>query len=132
MRRYHEEAWNAGHVDWVDKFYTSDCMTGTMKARDMRGVILSMRETVPDFKLTILDMIAEGDKVALQRRMSGTSTRPMEGAPVGPPPGKPFAFEGVSIYAFENGQVIAGFGVSNMTDKLIETGVAQLSKREPI
>ena len=105
-------------------------MLGTMKARDMKGVILSMRDAMPDFGLTILDLIAEGDKVVLQWRMSGTSTHPMEGVPVGPPPGKLFTFEGVSIYTFENGQVIADFGVSNMTAKLIETGAAQLSRRE--
>jgi predicted ester cyclase len=69
MRRYIEEAWNKGDLDFIDKNFSADffnhgTLLGQPTDRDgIKWVIRNTRNAFPDVHLTIEDMVAEGDKV---------------------------------------------------------------------
>lgn len=56
---------------------------------------------VPDFKVTLHDAIAEGDKVVVRFTISGTQTKELMGQPAG----QPFVEHSLTIYRLENGKI---------------------------
>ena len=68
--------------------------------------IRSYRAAAPDLRVTIDDMIAEGDKVALRWTTHGTERGPVR-TPFGiaPPTDRPISIPGVNIFRIANGQI---------------------------
>jgi len=68
--------------------------------------IRSYRAAAPDLRVTIDDMIAEGDKVALRWTTHGTERGPLR-TPLGiaPPTDRPISIPGVNIFRIANGQI---------------------------
>jgi predicted ester cyclase len=60
-------------------------------------------DAIPDFRVTIEDLVAEGDKVAVRRTYEGTHRGgPLLGIPA---TGKRFQFGGISIFRLANGRI---------------------------
>jgi steroid delta-isomerase-like uncharacterized protein len=60
-------------------------------------------DAIPDFRITIEDLVAEGEKVAVRRTYEGTHTGgPLLGIPA---TGKRFQFGGISIFRLANGRI---------------------------
>jgi steroid delta-isomerase-like uncharacterized protein len=81
VRRLYEEGFNQGNLDVVDEFVATDVVTHDPIILDaptgpdsIRGGIEMIRKAFPDFRVEVLDVIAEGDKVASYLLMSGTNT----------------------------------------------------------
>jgi ketosteroid isomerase-like protein len=101
------EAHNAGDVDRIADWFTEDFRlhepgasptpAGHEGARQMRA---SFRRLSPPINLEILDMIEEGDRVAVRWQLTGTYD------------GKPFEQSIMAIYRFENGRIAEDWGVS--------------------
>ncbi len=90
FRRYVEEVANKGNLDLVDEIfgrYVSHQPDGHTEQRGPEGVkrfIGGFRNAFPDFRSTIEDQIAEGDKVATRWTMRGTHQGEFRGiAPTG-------------------------------------------------
>jgi len=66
----------------------------------------------PDVQATILDMIAEGDKVVLRASSEGTHTGPFMGIP---PTGKHAKWSFIDISRIENGKIVEHW---NETDQM--------------
>jgi predicted ester cyclase len=68
-------ALNAGNLDEVDAIYAADfCShalgaTGTGAVKTARAAV---REKFPDLRVSVEDMLAEGDKVAVRTVLHGT------------------------------------------------------------
>lgn len=79
---------------------------------------------MPDCKLTIAEMIGEGDKVVMRWQMSGTNLGPdqaPDGTPM-PPTGKPFTYTGITINQVANGKIVADVYENSWTTMLIQMG----------
>jgi steroid delta-isomerase-like uncharacterized protein len=81
VRRLYEDGFNKGDLAVVDQIVAPDVVTHDPIILDapsgpdaIRGGIEMIRKAFPDFHVDVLDLIAEGDRVAAFLRMSGTNT----------------------------------------------------------
>jgi len=127
-----EAIWNQGNYEQIETFvapeYTirhdpGDQWEGqTLDHATFKERVQYSRNAFPDLKFTILDMVAEGNKVTASWTMSGTQQGELAGAPAS---GRPLNTTGITIYDFENGKVR---GHWQAYDRL--TAVAQLGLLE--
>ena len=107
--RMGEEVWNKGKVDLLDEYYTPDSVLHQPPFPDVQGIeifkhqVKDTRTAFPDFRLTIDDVIAEGNKVAVRWTVTGTHTGPSEFIPV-PPTGKQVSITGSYMARVEDGK----------------------------
>jgi predicted ester cyclase len=81
VRRLYDEGFNAGNLGVVDEIVAPDVVTHDPIILDaptgpdsIRSGIEMIHTAFPDFHVEILDLIAEGDRVASYLLMSGTNT----------------------------------------------------------
>src|SRR5262245_36297884 len=81
VRRLFEDGFNAGNLEVVDELVTPDVVTHNPLILDaptgpdsVRGAIEMLHRAFSDLHVEVLDMIAEGDRVAVFLRISGTNT----------------------------------------------------------
>jgi predicted ester cyclase len=78
VRRLMEEVMSNGNMSLIDElvapdFIENEVMPGASSGREgFKQTNLMLRSAFPDLKVTINDMLAEGDKVALSVTFSGT------------------------------------------------------------
>ena len=72
-----------------------------------------------DFKLTVEDMIAEGDRVVARCTFTGTQKGTFMGIP---PTGKPVKIWNVEVFRIENGKIIEQWGGPDLLDSLQQIG----------
>lgn len=126
IRRYLDESWNQGNVDVLDELCAPDCFaTFGATIPGFKQSILEFRKAVPDFKLHVERMIAEGDAVVTRWRWTGTNAGSGDRAILGlmPPVGKPFDYTGITINHIANGKIASDIFESNWTDMLIRMGI---------
>jgi predicted ester cyclase len=68
-----------------------------------RQTFTTMLTTAPDIRVTIENLVSEGEKVAVRWTFRGTHTG--ESPTHGPPTGKPFTAVGIAIYRFTEGKI---------------------------
>jgi steroid delta-isomerase-like uncharacterized protein len=80
VRRLYEEAFNDGDLELVDELVADDVVTHNPIILDaptgpdsIRGGLEMIRKAFPDFHVEVVDLIAEGDRVAAFLTMSGTN-----------------------------------------------------------
>ncbi len=82
VRRHIEEVFMGGHVELIDGYYVPDGSTPELVSpQEWRERVLWWHKAAPGFKLTILDIFAEGDKVMVHFQADVTYSNPMD-----PPP----------------------------------------------
>ncbi len=91
-RRYLEEIWDKGNVDLIDELFTTDfvrhgppAVEGEVRGPEgFKGLVSTYHAGLPDFRVTIDDMIAEGDRVVSRWMVRGTHQGELMGsAPTG-------------------------------------------------
>ena len=77
--RYYEDIWNAGNVAAADEilsstftFYPPDAPEGLRGRATYKAYVELHRRAFPDLRITVMDVLAEGDRVAVQWAMQGT------------------------------------------------------------
>ena len=116
-RRFFEEMWNESRLDIVAELITSD-MAGHAPTGEFTGyegekqTIQGTLVAFPDLQVTIDEIIAEGNKVALRTSYSGTHTGTLMGQI--PPTGKSVQMTGSIIFQFENGKVAEAWSFADM------------------
>jgi predicted ester cyclase len=97
VRRLIDEVMNAGQLDVIDEIYTPEL------APAARRWITPFRESFPDVRMDIVDLIAEGDKVVGRFHCSGTNLGPLRG---NPPTGRRFErVDEVYIFRIVDGRI---------------------------
>jgi steroid delta-isomerase-like uncharacterized protein len=76
-------------------------------AAAFKNVLAGVRAALPDIKIEIGNLIAEGDSVVAPWTISGTHLGDLMGIP---PSGKRVAWNGISIYRIEDGKVVDEHG----------------------
>lgn len=104
-----EEGVNQGNESVLDELVSPTFRTregDSMQAVGLEGfkeLVASFRSAFPDGKLTIEEVVAEGNKVVTWGYFIGTHIGPLEGMP---PTGKQVKVNDVDLYWVENGKVV--------------------------
>lgn len=115
VRRLVDEAINRRNLDALDE------VAASRFAWTARDWISPFRQSFPDFRMEIVDLVAEGDRVVTHFRCSGTHVREWLGYP---PTGR--RFEGVDeIYIFRvhDGKLAAATAVEDNLTRLRQLGL---------
>ena len=111
ISRFVEELYSQGKLDVADEIIhlnTRNPRGGGMWASGPTGVknfVASARQSTPDLKRTVLDMVAEGDKVVLHSVFHGTHTGEGGFIPYSPT-GASVEMTGVATFVLEDGKII--------------------------
>ena len=100
------EAMSAGDIDhvseWFKGFKLHDPSFGGFRSghEGARDMLRSLAEHVPSARIDALDMVEEGDKIAVRWLFSGKKD------------GRPVYLSAVSIYRFEGGLIAEDWGIA--------------------
>jgi predicted ester cyclase len=124
-----EEAWDRNDLDALDQYFAPDfdnAQSGTPGLpAGLAGSKLAhqgVMSAFPDRKATILDLVGDGDKVAVRVRVTGTNAG---GAPfLGQPEanGAAIDFEIWSLYQLRAGKVVAHSGINDGVKAMMQVG----------
>jgi steroid delta-isomerase-like uncharacterized protein len=113
VRRLFEEVWNKGNLQVTEDLFTPNYVHHDSSTPDVgRGPegekkrVTLYRTAFPDLRLTVEDIIAEGETVTARWSCRGTHKGDLNGIA---PTGKQFHITGVSIARFTNGKMSEGF-----------------------
>lgn len=114
VRQMVEEIFNRGNMSRADEFLAPDFVEREELPpgipRDREGVkqlTAMLRSAFPDFKATIDDIVAEGDKVVIRQTWSGTQKGEFMGVP---PTGKSVSFGVIDIIRIAGGKAVEHWG----------------------
>ena len=124
-QRVFDDILNREHYELFAELYQPDFV----KHVDLRNNTLAqeieaakgMRAASSDLVMTVDEMIAEGDKVAVRYTGRGTNTGPFGGMPA---TGKKMAITGMTIYRFSGGKIAEEWVTYNMLEILRQLGYA--------
>jgi len=113
VRRLFDELWNKNNLPVADELFaptythhdasTPDFGRGPESEKKRAALY---RNAFPDIRLTIDDLIAEGETVMARWSCRGTHKGDLTGIA---PTGKQVTISGVSIARFENGKMVEGY-----------------------
>jgi len=83
---------------------------------------------VPDLRITVEDIIADGDRAAVRSTVTGTPAGPYLGVD---PAGRPMRFEAIDIWHIEDGRVAEGWHVEDFVAALVGWGAVTFASRPP-
>jgi len=113
VRRLFEELWNKGNLSLADQLFTPNYTHHDSSSPDFghgpeseRKRATLYRTAFPDLRLTIEDLIAEGDTVMARWTCHGTHKGELNGIA---PTGKPFTISGVTSARLLNGKLSEGY-----------------------
>jgi predicted ester cyclase len=112
VRRVLEEFWHQGNERVLDELFATDYINHELSNPEVRGLEeykqwargarAMWSAAMPDWRVTIEDLVAEGDKVAKRWVLRGTHTGEMLGAS---PTGKRVEMRAMTLYHITNGKV---------------------------
>jgi steroid delta-isomerase-like uncharacterized protein len=113
VRRLIEEVWNKGYMPVADELFAQNYVHHDSSTPDVgRGPegekkrATLYRNAFPDFRLTIEDLVAEGETVVARWSGRGTHKGELNGIA---PTGKQINITGVSIARFANSKIAEGW-----------------------
>ena len=126
VRRVIEEGVNARDLSVFDELISSTFVDHEAEGSEPGGpegekeLLSSIRESFPDWRWDIEDMLAAEDKVITRYVLRGTHRGEYMGAK---PTGKKVAFTGINIVRLEGGKVVESWGNSDQLGWLRQIGV---------
>jgi len=110
VQRVVQDIFNGQQHELVDELYDMKCCgsdtaieRGQLQGEDeLRGLLATYRRAFPDHTYEILDLLEDGDKVAMRWRVKGTHTWPLGDLS---PTGKSIEIEGFAISRIANGRI---------------------------
>jgi steroid delta-isomerase-like uncharacterized protein len=125
-RQLMEEAFNRGNTSLLDQFFSPDFVereelpAGVPRDREgVKQLIDMFRSAFPDFKVTIDDILAEGDQVVIRSTWSGTQKGAFMGVP---PTGKSVSFGVIDIIRFAGGKGVEHWGQMDSMGLMMQLG----------
>jgi ketosteroid isomerase-like protein len=125
-----QAAWDADALDDLDQYFAPDFVThsnapgvppGLAGAKAARA---RSNQLFADRKVQTVELVAEGDKVLIRNRITGTNTAgvPWLGAEAN---GQPYEFESWSVYTIRDGQVVEHVGLNDMYPFAMQIGAVK-------
>ena len=113
VRRLFEEVWNKGNLPVTDELFAANYVHHDSSTPDVgpgpeseKKRATLYRTAFPDLRLTIEDIIAEGETVMARWSCRGTHKGDLSGIA---PTGKQFTISGISIARIANGKMAEGW-----------------------
>ncbi len=108
VRRYFGEAWSQGSLALLDELLARDWLGHAPPAElggpaELKAFITAQRLAYPDLHITVVDQIAEGDRVATRWTARGTQQDEFQGRP---PAGQAATWAGITLARLANGKII--------------------------
>ncbi|GAA3724602.1 steroid delta-isomerase-like uncharacterized protein [Spinactinospora alkalitolerans] len=103
-------AWNTGQVDALDAILAPQYLRYTASNREGQGLaafkesIALCRAAFPDLSTAIVDLVREGDRIAIRWESAGTHSGSMLGVP---PTGRSVAVSGATFAHLDSGLIHA-------------------------
>jgi len=119
IRRWFEEVWNQQRADLIDELMAPDAAGHGLgpeggPVQDREGFKEFHRTfcgAFPDLRITIEDLMAQGDRTAIRLTCTGTH----QGGHLGmPPTGRPVPFRAMVFTRLRDGQVIEGWNLVDL------------------
>lgn len=117
------EAINTGNLALLDKFVAPGYVEhseGFQGVEPFRQQVAAFRAAFPDLRVTIEDVLTDGDRFASRTTVTGTHTGDLMGMPA---TGKRMSVEAVDIGRVHDGQAAERWGGLNMYALLTQLGV---------
>jgi predicted ester cyclase len=119
-----EEGFNKGDLSVADEIVAADSKEHQRGNSDgsagAKEVIETLHAWFPDFKMSVEDIVAVGDKVWAHFTARGTNLGPVMGRP---PTGKKVAIDVIDIVRFKDGKVVEHWGVPDQLGLMIQLGL---------
>jgi steroid delta-isomerase-like uncharacterized protein len=127
VRRFMEEAFGQGKTEVVDEVLDPDFVcwdpnseTGEIRGADtIKGEVGYFHSAFPDFRWTVEDQVAEGDKVTTRYTLSGTHQGEFFGVPAS---GRRVEISGINIDRFEGGKLVEEWASYDLLGGLSQIG----------
>jgi steroid delta-isomerase-like uncharacterized protein len=127
MRQYFEGAWEQGNLELLDELLAPNYVNHNPATPDMptgpegvKGVVSMFQSGMPDLKVVIEDMIAEGEKVATRYTLEGTHEGELFGVP---PTGQRLSIKSMTVERVVNGKVQDHWRVTDNLEMMQQLGV---------
>jgi len=125
-RRWTEELWGQGQLAVADEIIAPDYVRHdpgdpfpAVGADDVKRIITMLRTMLPDFRLEIEDMLADGDKVVSRYTATATDTKGYMGMP---PTGKQIRTSAIQIFRFAGGKIVESWAARDDMGTLQQLG----------
>ena len=111
------DVFNSGDLAVFDELIAADYVNhdappGAVQGREGRKQVVAMfRGAFPDLRSTVLDVVADRDKVVVRANMQGTQNGTFMGRP---PSGRAVSVTAIDIYRISDGQIAERWGVMDM------------------
>jgi steroid delta-isomerase-like uncharacterized protein len=116
-----------GNIDVLDELLAPDYINHTPATPDLptgpegvKGVVSMFRSAMPDLRVVVEDMIAEGDKVATRYTLEGTHEGELFGVP---PTGQRLSIKSFTAERVSEGKIREHWRVSDNLDMMQQLGV---------
>jgi steroid delta-isomerase-like uncharacterized protein len=133
IRNHYEATTHKGDAEAIEEqvapdFIDHDAPPGTPRGSEgVKKHIAAVRSAFPDIRVTIEDMIAEGDKVAVRATWRGTH----QGVYMGiPPTNRQFTFTGMVFWRIENGKIAERWANIDRLSFMQQLGAIPISAQE--
>lgn len=129
VEAYWTEVWGKGNLQAVADFYHPNAKHGEgFTIEGFQKGVTSLREAFPDFKVTINDIFATGDRVICEVTYTGNHTgrKMLKQEPLG----KPITVPGIDIFTFKEGKCAIHRHVADHLDMVMQMGI-QLTPTAP-
>lgn len=110
-QRWMEEVWNRRRSETIDQLLDANAV-GHMEGVEVRGpeefkkVRAALLDAFPDFRITIEDVVSEGENVVIRWRVQGTHSGGGLGFPAS---GRTADFRGITWQKFRGGKLVEGW-----------------------
>jgi predicted ester cyclase len=121
VKQFYEEVAQKGNMSFLDEFVAKDFVDHQPAPGQVPGVagvrqfFRSLQAGISNLQVTIENMIAEGDLVAVHMSMRGKHSGELMGIP---PSGKDVVIRVSDMIRIENGKAVERWGVEDMSDFL--------------
>ena len=130
------EAFNKHNPDLLDEFMALDYVDAPNTPHELRGLesvkqyYANVYKGFPDFHVAIEDIIAEGDKVWVLGKLTGTHTGEWEFFGITfAPTGKKLTWTAVNIFRIVDGKIVERKSVRDALDFFIKLGVVEPTEK---
>lgn len=123
--RLYDEFFNQGNMTTADELFAPNYVNNIappghpLGPEGVKRNGIMFRTAFPDFRITIEDMIAKGDKVVVRYLCSGTHQGTFLGVP---PTGKKAKWAGIDIYVIAGGKFVGAWGYDDLLGLMQQLG----------
>jgi steroid delta-isomerase-like uncharacterized protein len=126
VHQYFHELWKGGDLEAADTLLAPDvAVRGSLGItvrgpEGFRGYVRMVRAALPDLRVEVEGLIAEGDRVAARVRYSGTHLGPLYGVA---PTGRAVSYPGVTLFRVAAGRIAELWSVGDALSLMTQIGV---------